>query len=635
MLLAESGIRLPKGTKAAKILYHDDMDGISSAKIVHDQLVQQGIPSKNIKMFRVTDSTEKEREEELLQKRPGQMLIAVDFDRFKNKELAAQNLDFHTDHHETEQRFSRGGGGTGDTQFRSDTEHLATKHGTTSNPEFAKNLSYVDSADFGDDFKTSVLKRIDPKSKTGSRMRRLAMITNTIVSQLTRSKANEPAAELLAKQSKQSIPNFYMTARNIAALNNLQKLAIDELKKDSPNMNMVDKIRSIVKQKGSQEMANAIQKGNPQNIRHINMPESLSVKDLSDIELMQKKFETGERIKNTPDRRLQKTEPEKAPSKPVKPKKPIKKNFPDADAYKKANDAYKDAMDEWQKAMDEHEAMYPTKPRPPSKSSTMKRSKIDSQKKYDEVIAKYQKAREDYEKKMQDYQNNPVAQEREEKEKAFKDYKQRGEITQEGNVVVQNIMGRGQPGRYTNYLLKLPNPIDAQVRQWATFVQMALAPDAPPEVKENVDLGKLMREALKEVRDEMGTKYEDWAFDIIEQESGGHKGITNISGLGTIGIMPKKLREELNDLKNNDKYKRYKALPLAKQRSLSLPGVDAIQKRIDELEDIKKQKAGRRQQIIREIKKKLIDKANAAIAEARKNMKEEYIEQIKYLAEVQ
>jgi len=144
-----------------------------------------------------------------------------------------------------------------------------------------------------------------------------------------------------------------------------------------------------------------------------------------------------------------------------------------------------------------------------------------------------------------------------------------------------------------------------------------------------------MREALKEVRDEMGTKYEDWAFDIIEQESGGHKGITNISGLGTIGIMPKKLREELNDLKNNDKYKRYKALPLAKQRSLSLPGVDAIQKRIDELEDIKKQKAGRRQQIIREIKKKLIDKANAAIAEARKNMKEEYIEQIKYLAEVQ
>lgn len=39
-----------------------------------------------------------------------------------------------------------------------------------------------------------------------------------------------------------------------------------------------------------------------------------------------------------------------------------------------------------------------------------------------------------------------------------------------------------------------------------------------------------------------------WAFEIIKKESGGHKGITNISGLGTLGIMLKQSREELKEL---------------------------------------------------------------------------------------
>lgn len=632
-LLLESGIRIPKGTKAAKILYHNDMDGISSAKIVHDQLVRQGIDSKNIKMFSVTDGTDKEKEEKLLQKKQGQMLIAVDFDRFQNKELAAKNLDFHTDHHEAETRFSRGGGGTGATSFKSDTEHLATKHSPSSNPDFAKNISYVDSADFGDDFKTNILKKLDPTSKTGKRMRRLAMITNSIVSQIVRSKKNEPAAELLAKTSKQSIPNFYTTARNIAALNNLQYLAVKELKKDEPNMKMVDKIRSIVKEKGNQQMANAIEKGNPKNIKHISMPESLSIRDISDIEKMQKKFETGESVAKTPDSKLQKREPEKAPPKPIKPKKPIKKNFENTEDYKKAMEEYKDALVSFEKAVERYEELFPKKPTKPSKSSSLKRSKIDSQKKYDEVISKYEKAREVYEKKLQNYRHSSRAQEQEEKSRKYGEYKQRGEISQEGNVVVQNIMGRNQPGRYTNYLLNLPNPIDAQVRQWASFIQMAMSPNAPKEVRESVDLGKIMREALKEVRKEMASEYEDWAFDVIESESGGHKGITNVSGLGTLGIMPKKLRSELNDLKNNKKYKKYKSLPLARQKNLDLPGVKDIQKRINELEDIKKEKGKRRQEIIREIKKKLLDKANKAIAEARKNIKEEYVNSIKMLGE--
>ena len=53
---------------------------------------------------------------------------------------------------------------------------------------------------------------------------------------------------------------------------------------------------------------------------------------------------------------------------------------------------------------------------------------------------------------------------------------------------------------------------------------------------------------MGEIKRIFGNKYNNWAFEIIEKESGGHKGITNISGLGTLGIMPKRKRERLKEL---------------------------------------------------------------------------------------
>ena len=46
--LNEDGIRIPKGTHAAKIVHHQDMDGVFSAIIVFNQLVKQGIQAKHI-----------------------------------------------------------------------------------------------------------------------------------------------------------------------------------------------------------------------------------------------------------------------------------------------------------------------------------------------------------------------------------------------------------------------------------------------------------------------------------------------------------------------------------------------------------------------------------------------------------
>ena len=48
MLLNESGIRLPKGTKSAKILTHKDLDGFISGLLLYNQLIRQGIPADRI-----------------------------------------------------------------------------------------------------------------------------------------------------------------------------------------------------------------------------------------------------------------------------------------------------------------------------------------------------------------------------------------------------------------------------------------------------------------------------------------------------------------------------------------------------------------------------------------------------------
>lgn len=484
-LLNESGIRIPNNIYAAKILYHDDTDGIASAKTVLDQLERQGLKKENIILRPVSDSTSVQEEEILLTKKPGQMLIAVDFDRFKNEELA-NNIDFHTDHHETQKMVARGGGKTGQTQFRSDTDHLQTKFAARNEPDFARVITKVDSADFGEDFEDVVLNKLNPSKKGGDRLLRLANRTNSLISQLLRSRRNIAAAEALAKVSKQSIPNFYLTTLKFAKLNNLQVEAISELKKKNPNMEKVDAIRRKVKEEGSMDMAKAISKENPQNLRKISFPEETEKLASSGLEAMQKELD------------------------------------------------------------------------------------------------------------------DPASE----------------KITQEGGVIIQNITGVGQPGRYTNFMLKGSEEINAQMRQWATLLQVSLSPKATSKIREGVNLTVILEKVLKDVRDEFQDRYNEWAFNLIMKESGGHAGITNVSALGTIGIMPKKLREEYKEILNSDKYRRLKALPAKTQKKLmELEGFSSMNKRLKELEEEKKSWAKKRKQVIESIKRRMLEEVNKAINE--------------------
>ena len=86
MLLNESGIRIPKGTKSAKILTHKDMDGFVSGLLIYNQLIRQGIPADriNIKFVQYGDN---DLLDKATRKNKTQALLSCDFSAFPKVDM--------------------------------------------------------------------------------------------------------------------------------------------------------------------------------------------------------------------------------------------------------------------------------------------------------------------------------------------------------------------------------------------------------------------------------------------------------------------------------------------------------------------------------------------------------------------
>ena len=140
------------------------------------------------------------------------------------------------------------------------------------------------------------------------------------------------------------------------------------------------------------------------------------------------------------------------------------------------------------------------------------------------------------------------------------------------------------------------------LKRFGTMIQVALNPYAPKEVKETIDLGALASQILNELETQFKKdgKYSDWFMKIIKKESGGHKAITNISGLGTIGLMPSKDREryeEIINLKNRVK-------KVGKKFEIMMPNK---KEELDKLETKKKEYAQERTKAMDFIEKRFYD----------------------------
>ena len=81
MLLNESGIRLPKGTKSCKIITHKDLDGFVSGLLLYNQLIRQGIPADRINI-KFVQYSENDILDKTTRKNKTQALLSSDFSAY-------------------------------------------------------------------------------------------------------------------------------------------------------------------------------------------------------------------------------------------------------------------------------------------------------------------------------------------------------------------------------------------------------------------------------------------------------------------------------------------------------------------------------------------------------------------------
>jgi len=554
-LLLESGVRIPEGTKSVKILHHDDFDGVMSAVAMGLQLSKQGIKPDKITTDILHDRDEGVDQIKKLAKRKGQMLVVVDFDRFKDaaKEIAKKDIDAQTDHHETDRKKGENTSANAiKTEFDSDIMHISTKkaQGFIEGSSLSI-MNGIDSAQFQGNLTTNIdlQRRLKENDGAKNKNMRLAIITSSVLGQLVRSKAsvNKGAVQSIVREvmKKPSVMGFYnavkehvdLAKEQVELINAYEGKKNDEVdweaikkynEKAPKEMRIAtDKRTGTVRKKdigrsalsgkaqapsSEEEMAAAnAKKDKEEMITKPDGSKELIAKDVGDADL--KPWELKDKYKSVPQKKK-------------------------SEAWKAAEEqAKKKAKDKW----------------PEDK---------EGQKKLIVPIWK---------KKMNELQ------------KGAPGIKKKTE-----NVAVSDKFGAN---RYMPY----QDPkVASAIRDFGKFWQMAMSPDYYDRFKkaaekkgktfnpEEIDLVTLGKESMKEVADRLLTaenlrkkgfenpealaKDLKDAFDADLAKSGGHKAITNIG------------MENLFS-RTADKYKE-----LAKRaKKLSSPKSEKLKKRFDEL----------------------------------------------------
>ena len=552
--LTESGIRIPKDAKAAKIIYHQDLDGIFSAILTYRQLSKQGIPPNRIVVEPIQYGSAEAKQ---FARRKGQMIALVDFARLPE---GSTRPDFWSDHHQqTDKVKNMAGGKIGATEYPSETEHLATIYASgLADASTIKAVSGIDSAKY-----SSLEDVINlPKDfKEAGRIERLAIIAEALLVS-TKVLDNKEAVSHLIKTTNPSIVAFYNNLLKIIRLNDLQKEAVAELQAESPDWTKIEKIRQrmptmgmkkqVVKEdigltlgplttSGSSPASGYYKDGpkvkghkkgkadkHPEKLSHVkkNGPypcRSETTPNRGDHIMGENSYKDDDMLD---DLNKGKTKPKK-----IKGKNIIKSNkgILSKDAHTidldapHVNEATLDTVEELEKLQDEWH-------------------KLAEQGKEMKVVApeKWARLRElvnEHQTKISSGRQETIEKQTDPTKTKF------SKVGKQGLIIKQNPTGGSQIQRYIGSLLSKPSGerYPFVMRRYPTFMQVAANPDLPEEMRKNVDFGKATIEVLEVIAKKFENKYNKWAFDIIRKESGGHASITNVSGLGTLGLVPQKL----------------------------------------------------------------------------------------------
>ena len=532
MLLNESGIRLPKGAKSAKVLAHQDLDGFVSALLIVNQIQRQGIPKDRINIEWVQYG-DYDLLDKATRKNKYQAVVSVDFSAYPTADLAylystlaktsggygekfekindrsfsdfkkefldtgktpnskqvaefiasknpqadvikkretvekeftnfmkglkaykvgddhtkvkITDLDYVSDHHDNSKGDLVAGkaGQIGRTQFKSDSEHIATvaAQGLMDNSDI-KEISVVDSAGYKDVENTiSMSEKL--RGKGGKE--RLAVLVSALVTTLI--KSNKALTNRLVKESSPSLLSIYTNAIRISKLNDNQLKIFSQLKKEEPDWELINKLKKDFSPSEQREIFNNAKKNN--------------VKPVQSISQMR-------------DKNLKSKE----------------------------------------------------------QSTNSKTSRFEPK----------------------------------------------------GVVLVQNAGStKDTPPRYMGSLLsKEEQRFPFILKRYSMLVQVQGNANLTKEQRERIDLGEICKAAVDEAEKKFGSFSNKWAWDIIRKESGGHKTIWNISGITVLGSASLSAAER-SETKYIKGYKsRVSALKRNKERNSRLLATKGP--RLDELE---------------------------------------------------
>ncbi len=177
---------------------------------------------------------------------------------------------------------------------------------------------------------------------------------------------------------------------------------------------------------------------------------------------------------------------------------------------------------------------------------------VDEYEELQELRRKGSARTEEEERRFRELVNKPIEKIKSQRDKSIE--KQRdlktGSMQPQGNVM--HVSSSGVQRFLWTQLHKEGVRYPFNMRTIGPMLQVSVNPDLPKEVKDRINLTDMMFKILKEVKEE--AKDKGWVFKIIERESGGHAGITNITGLNLLGLNPNKMeREELKKIEGYEK----------------------------------------------------------------------------------
>lgn len=590
-ILTESGIRIPKGSTSAKILYHKDLDGLFSAILTVNQLEKQGIQKSRInlvpvqygddndklykdsfgkkgqfvsvvdfssfpqgnafnslnmvfnykldktkflsfvkkydnnfktmseidfktKVFEYFSITEKDIKEKNLKELTAsyRALKHFDFSKIKGKEIDFKTLDkmfetklnnpdFVSDHHDNAKGDLTPGksGKIGATNFKSDAEHISTVYAQNlADYSSIKAITTIDSAAY-EDLENTILLKKDFREK--GRMERLVTITSTLVGQII--KHSPDIANHIILNSAPSVVSVYNNCLKYGKFNDTQLKMYEEMKKENPNWDSITSMKDT--------LPKSLQKNYTDKDKYKSLKPLLSVEEW--------------RKKGIEDMK-------KALSGFWTPK--MEEAYK---ATKKEGEGKEIALETFIKQTETTLGQMGEKNKIGDEGKEEKRN----------VFKALIKNRKEELKKLKEENKSKLSSTgKEEMKSSFSNY---------GNVMVQKTKSpKEQPSRFAGSLLEKGGFLSPFVcRVWSTMIQFAVNPQvskAAPEAMKDVDLGAISTIVLNK----LGEKYTDrgrepWWLPVIKRESGGHKFITTISALATVGLAPAAEREKLEKLK--------------------------------------------------------------------------------------